>query len=112
MSVLGQHHVVAVQGGNPDADIVDGSEAERLFNNDGVFRHTLDRAALHKKAVALVLERAGGFAVQEFFYPHDGAREADVFRVRVLQAPLSEQVACIAALLTGEKKEREENYEL
>ena len=99
--VLGQHQTVVVQCGNADADIVEGTEAERLFNNHGVRLLSFFRIVLHEEAVALVLEVAVDLTFSDVLQLRDGTRETDVVRVGAVHAPLSEQVACIAAFLTG-----------
>ena len=48
-----------------------------------------------------MLEVAVDLTFSDVLQLRDGTREADVVRVGAVHAPLSEQVACIAAFLTG-----------
>ena len=93
--------MVVVQCGNTDADVIKGTETERLFNDYCVRLLAFFRIVLHKEAVALMLEIAIDLTFSDVLQLRDGTGEADELRVGAVQVPLSPQVSSLPAFLAG-----------
>ena len=105
MALLAQYKSVVIKCFYLHADIVERLEAKVVFNDHCVSRQTFDRVALYQQTVALVLEIAvdlsfGQIGKRDITEQSHVARETQVVRVRTLQAPLPQQITCLAPLLT------------
>ena len=112
LAILAQQQPAAVQPVYPDADIVEGSEAKGPLHYSCVGSTTMNGVALDEKAVTLMLEIAKHMRLSGAAHQRQRARETDILRVGTFGAPLAEQVACFATLLTGCQEEtRKQNQE-
>ena len=103
--------MLAVEHLNLNAYIVEGFHLEGVFNHFNIISlpFLIDGIALDEQTVGNVLEIAKDITLQgsvlNMSKLSDGTREADVLRVRIGHAPLTQQVASLTSLLTGDNEE-------
>jgi len=116
-AVATEHEFIAVEVFNLESYVVERLETIGVFYGGGVSRRGGDGVALYEQTVANVLEVCVDLAAQlvsGVIYVAEecyGAGEAEVSVVGARHAPLAQQVASIASLLTGGQQEYRRNKE-